>query len=263
VTIIDAPDGQNATVDAQVLLASESSSTTTVTVTLPPNVSTLAVFTTPHSVGITNTLKCEGVDTLTIYPGSLRYPAPGLGGNFTRYFAVSPANDSSVTLTWSLAPGQAWAVVGMNASQFVDIPALSSLVQNPTAGSPPPGLVVYGANGANTAPILTDNFGRQVILGPSLSTGIVVATTGGVTLLGVPTLGHNFLWGLDVVGITAASIVTVSGTSDGVIALVEAPLGVVNHISLDGFAVADALSVATSIDTASVVLRYAPGLAGY
>jgi hypothetical protein len=115
------------------------------------------------------------------------------------------------------------------------------------------------SDGTDIRAASSDVNGRQVPLVPNLSSGVKVATTVGVTAVAAPGAGHNYLFGIDVEGLTAADILTVSTVAQGTIAIISGPLNTTNSIQLNGFAVNQLVTITTSIDTANVVVRYAAG----
>jgi hypothetical protein len=260
VTIFDAPDGQNAVVNAQLLLASVAANTASVTVALNPNITTVAVFGGSAAIPYTDFLECLGVTTGNRYPGSTRFTGGlGIAANVSRFFTVSPALDSEVTIEWVSAPTAPWFVVGMTGVNMVDVPALAASLGANGGTTPGLGLLVMGTDGTDARPLATDVNGRQIPLVPTKSSGVISATTGGVTVLAAPSSGENYLFGVDVQGVTAADVLTLSSVAKGEFAFLTAPLTTIATLDLKGFAVSDAVTATTSVDTANVVLRYASG----
>lgn len=114
---IDTPDYQQGVVSAQALLATESSGSTTVTVTLPANCQTLVIVCEGGSGSPTVTV--TGAGTSIPYPGSQLAQGTNTGSNVAFMFDVAPAVDSEVVVDLSGGGDPNWWVYSDDAAHVV------------------------------------------------------------------------------------------------------------------------------------------------
>ena len=162
-TNIGTPDWQYGVVSAGTLLASEPSTSSSVSVDLPPNASTLMVFTefelTLYDV------KCVGNTTGVEYPGLVRAPAQGIQMRSVVLFDVASQVDSSVTITLFQGPATPWYVYSSSGTHVVDVPELAMLVVEESLNPHGYGIMALGSDGAEARYLSTDSSGKlQVVI---------------------------------------------------------------------------------------------------
>lgn len=253
----DAPDGQNAIVTSQVLLATLSGGTRTATVTPPVNTETLIVL--ASNASTSSPLEVLGNTSAVQYPGVLVPSRLGLSQIQVYYFEICPAIDASYVVAWTTAPSSSWSIISDAGIRAPVDPSLALAISQQGKGVNEYGFPVFGSDNGTATPIEVDANGRLIPLVPTSSSGLVVATTAGVTLEAAPGTGHNYLFGVDVEGLTAVDVLTLSTVATGTFAILTAPLNATATLDLEGFATAQLVTATTSIDTANVVLRFAPG----
>lgn len=114
---VDTPDFQQGVVNAQQLLATESSGSTSVLVTLPANTQTLVVVCEGGTGAPTVTVTGHG--TSIPYPGSQLAQGTNTGSNVAFMFDVAPAIDSEVTVAVSGGGAPNWWVYADDAAHIV------------------------------------------------------------------------------------------------------------------------------------------------
>lgn len=253
----DTPDGQYAVVGGQALIG-EGVVGTPLTVTIPVNCESLLIFVGEVEVP-PNAVVVRGTTS------GLYYPTTFLGfvnsSTETSIWAamVTSVIDSEIDITCNGSSGAAFYVVSDSAARLVGDLVLSTASGTPGVNTPNTAVLVAGTDGVKIRALETDSNGRLVPLVPSQTTGIKTATTTSSVLLPFPHIVNNYIFGIDIEGVTAANIVTLSDSVLGVIAILSAPLGTVATYDLHGFATANEITMVTSANTANVVLRYAPG----
>lgn len=257
-SISDAPDGQNAVVNAQVLLASVPAATLTAIVTLPANTTTLAVFVANILAAGINPI-CDGVTTGVGYPGVLRPVGPGGAGGGVWFFTVSPANDAQVEILWGVTPGVTWSIVAMSGVNTVDVPSLTNAIAKVNSSIPTNAVLIGGTNAGAIAPLLVDSGGRLVPLVPTIGNTIVL-TGGADTLAAAPSVLAWYLFGVDLIIHTgAAGLAQVSVGGVGIADLqVGTTVNLSDHVDLKGFRATGAVTIQGNANMAAA-LRYAPG----
>jgi hypothetical protein len=114
---IEVADYQHGVVHGQKLLASETSGTSTVTVTLPANTQTLVVVF--AAGGAVTQVTCVGQTTSLPYPGTLLDSTSKTGSSTAFYFSVAQQIDAQVTVTVTGGPGGNWWVYADSAVHTV------------------------------------------------------------------------------------------------------------------------------------------------
>lgn len=119
------PDWQRGYYSAQKLLAHVAAGGATVTVTLPPNIETLAIYTVsmPNPADV----QASGVQSGNNYPGLVTRSQTSATSGAVVLFDVSAALDAQIKLTWTVAPIFDWYVV---ADSGVRIVASQNAVQS-------------------------------------------------------------------------------------------------------------------------------------
>lgn len=254
-SIIDTPDWQNGVVSAQSLLATVAAGTKTTTVTLPPNITTLAVY--GFDIGQeANVVECLGVTSGFKYPGTTRRSPPDVNAENAVFFVVSQPLDAQVTISLSVNASQAWWVVSMTGVNVVDVPAVSGVVVGPGAASPPLLLQVGGTDGTDARTLLVDPSGRQIVTPVAANTTITGSVANGTTILAAPAAGTvNRIFTFLARVVTVPEIVNLSGVASSAIyaatihatasaAVQAAPLGPVD--------ITEALKISDTINAQTI-----------
>jgi len=251
-----APDWQSAIVNTQALLATVTGGGTTATVTLPPNTATLVVFTLSPINLDDITVTCTGTTTGVTYPGSLRGPPPLIDTYYTRYFAVSPALDPQVTITFASAPYSTWYVVATTGIDTVDVPALSGLVAQGGATGNAYGLVVYGTDFATNTPFFTDALGRLMPF-PSAASGFLGGVSGPQALVAGTATNPLYVTGFDIVIGSGGTAGEWQLLDNGLqIAVGWCNAGGSDHVALQNYYLTDALTGDFPVGPCDISYRY-------
>jgi len=253
---IGTPDWSKATVTGQVLLASVASGNISATVVVPLNIQTLVVFSTGPTIATSNELKCVGVTTTTEYPGSVRFPSPGINGYSVRAFPVAPVLDQSVILTWGSAPTVDWYVVGLSVVNVVDVPDLAPLVATNDAAQNGTGVVIMGLFNGLTHYVRVDGNSMLLVGKATNATGPTAIGVLATPVLAAPSGYLYQLHGYDVVSTAAATVKLEILDGATVVAYVDVPTTGLAGVNLHGFVAGAAITAVASAVDLTLTLRY-------
>lgn len=200
-TIIDTPDYQRGTVNAQAVLAEPAPGVVSVTVGIPPNAETLIVGSAAFDAAANASVM--GLTTGINYAGVKVASSGGVLSSSQFFFDVSAALDAEVEVEFSIGPPAAWYVysdagvhVVADASITTDsrgIQAVTSVIPGP-AFADHPATEMLAANAATTttaAIIAAPGLGFRIrvftlaISSPTVGTlGVLLDGVAGIQLLG-------------------------------------------------------------------------------
>ena len=254
------PDWQRGVNSAQRLLVTAGGGSQLEQVSVPPNAQTIIVLASA-TPGL-GTFEAAGVTTSFLYPVSQSIFKPGTE-EFGAYF-VNVANciDTEITCTFSHAPGNTWYIYADQGVHINFDPFVANLLQ--LVGSPPGlyGALALGSDGTDARALSTDTNGRLIPLVPTLAASGTGSVVGAIA---APASGKNYIFGIDVLGISGgADSFTVTGNG-GTIALLSTDQSSASaiphdHVDLGGFPVTTGVDWTDAGGAAAPwIIRYAAG----
>ena len=198
---VGTPDGQQGVAQPQVALATVTAGTATKTVGVPANAQTIIVI--ASSTPGLGTFTAVGGTTSFGYPVGFARNKVGSLDQAMYFVNVADCIDSTIVLTFSLAPSNNWFIYADQGVHVTFDPFVGSIVQ--AAGSAPDlnGVMVEGSDGNLAHVLTTDTRGtlEAVSVPPGSSTGdhptnemqyITSGFAGVFDLLGPPASGKRY-----------------------------------------------------------------------
>lgn len=155
---VDTPDGVAGVVNAQALVATVPAGTATVTIGVPLNAETFAVYSSTGGVG---QVFCRGTTSNMMYPGVAVAGSASIQALPTYYFDVAGAVDGEVLIGWTgSAPAlESWYVYCDSGIHVVADPNVSALISNAGEVDTGGGIQALGTDSTKSRILRTDQRG--------------------------------------------------------------------------------------------------------